>query len=47
MRLLIGCRFDNLEDATAFVPSIWPLEIGNILLVAERKKRIKVPILKS
>ncbi len=24
----------------AFVPSIWPLEVANVLLVAERKKRI-------
>lgn len=31
---------DQLEVSTAFVPSIWPLEIGNVLLVAERKKRL-------
>jgi len=31
---------DKLENATAFVPSIWPLEVSNVLLVAERKKRI-------
>ena len=31
---------DSLELSTAFVPSIWPLEVGNVLLVAERKKRI-------
>jgi len=30
---------DCLSDATAFVPSIWPLEVVNVLLVAERKKR--------
>lgn len=30
----------RLDEETAFVPTIWPLEIGNILLVAERKKRI-------
>ncbi|MGD8836703.1 MAG: type II toxin-antitoxin system VapC family toxin [Desulfobacteraceae bacterium] len=24
----------------AFVPAIWPLEVANLLLVAERKKRI-------
>ncbi len=29
-----------LEEATAFVPSIWPLEVGNVLLVAERNKRL-------
>ena len=31
---------DRLEVSTAVVPSIWPLEVGNILLVAERKKRL-------
>lgn len=31
---------DKLENAIAYVPSIWPLEVGNVLLVAERKKRI-------
>jgi predicted nucleic acid-binding protein len=31
---------DFLEEATAMAPSIWPLEVGNVLLVAERKKRL-------
>lgn len=31
---------NKLEGACAFVPSIWPLEVSNVLLVAERKKRI-------
>jgi len=31
---------DSLETSTGFVPSIWPLEVSNVLLVAERKKRI-------
>lgn len=31
---------DSLEQSTAIVPGIWPLEIGNILLSAQRKKRI-------
>jgi len=31
---------DRLSDATAFVPSIWPLEVVNVLLVAERKKHL-------
>lgn len=31
---------DKLEVSTAIVPSIWPLEVGNVLLVAERKKRL-------
>ena len=31
---------DRLSEATAFVPSIWPLEVVNVLLIAERRKRI-------
>ncbi len=31
---------DCLEDGEAVVPAIWPLEIGNVLLVAERKRRL-------
>lgn len=31
---------ERLEEETAFVPGIWPLEIGNILILAERRKRI-------
>ena len=31
---------DRLEDSSGLVPSIWPLEVCNVLLVAERKKRI-------
>jgi predicted nucleic acid-binding protein len=31
---------ESLRDGEAFVPGIWPLELGNVLLVAERKKRI-------
>ena len=31
---------DRLEVSTAVVPPIWPLEVGNVLLVAERKKRL-------
>jgi predicted nucleic acid-binding protein len=31
---------DRLESTTAVVPSIWPLEVGNVLLVAERKNRL-------
>lgn len=29
-----------LPTSEAVVPSIWPLEIGNVLLVAERRNRI-------
>jgi predicted nucleic acid-binding protein len=31
---------DLLIENTAYVPSIWPLEVANVLLVAERKERI-------
>ncbi len=31
---------ERLESAEAVVPAIWPLEVGNGLLVAERKKRL-------
>jgi len=31
---------DRLTDATALVPSIWALEVINVLLVAERRKRV-------
>ena len=29
-----------LEFGEAFVPAIWPLEVGNVLLIAEREKRL-------
>jgi predicted nucleic acid-binding protein len=29
-----------LQSKQAWVPSLWPLEVSNVLLVAERKKRI-------
>ena len=32
---------DLLQESTAFVPSIWPLEVVNVLIVAERKKRLR------
>lgn len=31
---------ERLEDGEAVVPAIWPLEVGNVLLVAERKARL-------
>lgn len=31
---------DSLEQYEAITPSIWPLEVGNVLLVAERKGRL-------
>jgi predicted nucleic acid-binding protein len=30
---------DSLSEARAVVPSLWPLEVGNSLLVGERRKR--------
>ena len=32
---------EQLSESTALVPAIWPLEVVNGLLVAERKKRIR------
>ena len=32
---------DKLSESTAIAPSIWPLEVVNVLLVAERQKRLK------
>jgi len=31
---------DNLQKSTAVVPPVWPLEVANVLLVAERRKRL-------
>jgi predicted nucleic acid-binding protein len=31
---------EKLENQSAFVPQIWTLELGNILVGAERRKRI-------
>ena len=31
---------DYLSDVNAVVPSVWPLEVMNVLLVAERRKRL-------
>lgn len=31
---------ERLDTETALVPTIWPLEIGNILILSERRKRI-------
>ena len=31
---------ERLIDGEALVPSVWPLEFGNALLVAERRRRI-------
>ena len=31
---------EHLAETTAFVPSIWPVEVVNVLLIAERRKRL-------
>ncbi len=31
---------DALEQANAYVPGIWSLEVGNALLMAQRRKRV-------
>lgn len=31
---------ESLETGEAFVPAVWPLEVGNVLLIAERQKRL-------
>jgi predicted nucleic acid-binding protein len=31
---------DSMETSTAVAPAIWPLEVGNVLIVAERRKRL-------
>ncbi len=35
-----GAVLESLSKREALVPAIWPLEAGNALLVAERKKRL-------
>lgn len=30
----------RFEKSSAIVPAIWPLEVGNVLIVAERRKRL-------
>jgi len=31
---------ESLSAGEAYVPAIWPLEVGNVLLAAERRKRL-------
>ena len=33
---------DSLVESQAFVPSLWPVEVGNVLLTATRRGRIRV-----
>jgi predicted nucleic acid-binding protein len=32
---------DALASNSALVPAIWPMEVANVLLIAERQKRLK------
>ena len=32
---------DGLVEETALVPPLWPLEIANVLVVAERRRRLR------
>ncbi len=34
---------DQLRNTNAVVPAVWPLEVANVLLVAERNQRIAAP----
>lgn len=31
---------ERLKNSTAIVPTIWPLEVANVLLIAKKKKRV-------
>jgi len=31
---------DRLADGEAWVPSLWPLEVANVLIAAERRRRL-------
>ena len=33
---------DSLVESRAFAPSLWPVEVANVLLVATRRNRIRV-----
>lgn len=33
---------DSLAEDKVFVPSLWPVEVGNVLLVATRRRRVRV-----
>lgn len=34
-----------LEKGGAVVPALWPIEVGNTLVVAERRRRITAPVI--
>jgi len=38
---------ERLESESAIVPGLWPLEVGNILIAAEKRKRIRYANIKE
>jgi predicted nucleic acid-binding protein len=38
---LADAVLDVVGDMEVWVPSLWPIEVANVLLVAERRKRLK------
>lgn len=37
---LADAVLDRLADGEAWVPSLWPLEVANVLIAAERRRRL-------
>ena len=37
---LADAVLDRLADGEAWVPSLWPLEVANVLVAAERRRRL-------
>jgi predicted nucleic acid-binding protein len=37
---LADAVLDTLADGEAWVPSLWPLEVANVLVAAERRRRL-------
>jgi predicted nucleic acid-binding protein len=37
---LADAVLDGLADGEAWVPSLWPLEVANVLVAAERRRRL-------
>jgi len=37
---LADAVLDSLADGEAWVPSLWPLEVANVLVAAERRRRL-------
>jgi predicted nucleic acid-binding protein len=39
--VLSGAALEALRTSDALVPSLWPLEVANVLAVSERRQRLK------